>query len=77
MQTLEYPGTCAVCGKQWGDHLTELALDRNPYACRFVPLPGEIDKPRRKEVPDEPPPSAVHASARGGKAAITSEVRMD
>jgi hypothetical protein len=28
---------CKKCGKRRGDHLTEIALEANPYACPFVP----------------------------------------
>jgi len=44
-QILVYPGKCAKCGERWGDHLTTLALRSNPAACRFQPMPGEIEKP--------------------------------
>lgn len=34
-QTGKGRGFCAKCGRRWGDHLTELALERYPNACRY------------------------------------------
>jgi len=42
---LEYPGKCKRCGRNWGDHLTVIALEKNHHACPFVPIDGEIEKP--------------------------------
>ena len=43
----EYPGFCAKCGKGWGDHLSDLALESRPRACKFEAVQGEIDTPRK------------------------------
>ena len=29
------PDFCKKCGRRLGDHLTDIALDENQYACRF------------------------------------------
>lgn len=28
-------GFCKKCGRRWGDHLSDIALENNPNACRF------------------------------------------
>lgn len=38
------PEFCAKCGRRWGDHLTEYALQKNQFACRFVRKDGSTSR---------------------------------